>query len=116
MWACAHGQKNVVQLLLDHSEIIDLNAKDNHGLTTLMIACLNGDKDIVQLLLEHSERIELNARAINGWTALMLACDSGHKDIVKLLLEYSDIDISGYHDLHHEMIDFIELYQREHYL
>ena len=111
MEACLRGRKDVVQLLLDHSEIIDLNAKDNHGLTTLMIACFNGDKEIVQLLLEHSERIELNARAINGWTALMIARDSGHKDIVKLILEYSDIDISGYDDLPQEMIDFIELYK-----
>ena len=43
----------------------------------------------------------------------MMAGRYGHKDVVKLLLEYSDIDISGYDGLH-QMIDFIELYQREH--
>ena len=29
MWACRNGHKDVVQLLMDHSERIELNARDN---------------------------------------------------------------------------------------
>ena len=40
MLACKNGHKDVVQLLLDHSERIDLNAKDDYGgITAFMLAC-----------------------------------------------------------------------------
>ena len=57
MWACKEGHKDVVKLLLDHSERIDLNARDNRGWTAFMQACYNGHKDVVQLLLEHSKDV-----------------------------------------------------------
>ena len=90
MWACSRGYKDVVQLLLDHSERFDLNARDNEGWTAFMIACKHGHKDVVQLLLDHYGRIELNVRDGDGFTAYMLACIQGHKDIVQLLLDHSD--------------------------
>ena len=89
MMATYHGNKDVVQLLLDHSERIQLNAKDQFGFTALMWACKEGHKDVVKLLLDHSERIDLNARDNRGWTAFMQACYNGHKDVVQLLLEHS---------------------------
>ena len=81
------GHKYVVQLLLDHSERIELNARDNFGWTGFMEACYNGHKDVVQLLLDHFERIELNARDNYGRTALMNARRIGHKDIVLKLIK-----------------------------
>ena len=111
MWACCNGHKDVVQLLLGHSERIDLNARSNNGATAFMRACCNGHTDVVKLLLDHSGRIDLNARSNNGNTAFIMAYKNGHKDIIKLLLEHSDIDITGYKSLTQEMIDFIELYQ-----
>ena len=80
--ACYVGHKDVVQLLLEHSERIELNARANDGWTAFMLACYFGHKDVVQLLLEHFEIIELNAVANDGWTAFMLACQDGHKDVV----------------------------------
>ena len=71
MFACSNGHTDVVQLLLDKSEInIDLNARDNDGRTAL-------------------RKIDLNAR--NRWreTAFIYACIHGHKDIVKLLVQHS---------------------------
>ena len=85
MWACYNGHKDVVKLLLDHSEGIDLNARDRWGKTAFMIACQRGRKDVVKLLLDHSERIEFNAKSTCGRTALMWARENGHKHIVKLV-------------------------------
>ena len=61
MWACNYGHKNVVQLLLDHSERIDLNARNFcnwspkplssfFGKTALTIAHQRGHQDIVQMV------------------------------------------------------------------
>ena len=97
MWACFIGWKDVVQLLLNHSErIIELNPKDDLGVTAFMLACENGHKDVVQLLLARSERsIALNTRDYHGLTAFMRACKKGNTDVVKLLLKYSEaIDIT----------------------
>ena len=49
MVACHKGRKDVVKLLLDHSDI-DLNAEDNTGRTALMIASQRGYQDMVQIL------------------------------------------------------------------
>ena len=90
MWACYNGHKDVVQLLLDHSEKIELNARSNNGNTAFTCACLNGHKDVVKLLLDNFERIDLNAINNSGRTALMAACQSGQKDVVKLILDHSE--------------------------
>ena len=50
MSACYNGHKDVVQLLLDHSEIIELKARSINGKTALMIAQQRGHQDIVQLI------------------------------------------------------------------
>ena len=86
---CNKGHKDVVQLLLEHSDPrIDLNVRAKSGRTALMIASQSGHQDIVQLLLDHSERIDLNARDSCGQTALMLACFTEHKDVVQLRPEH----------------------------
>ena len=50
MGACMEGHKDVVQLLLEHPEGIELNAKNDDGETALMIAYQSGHQDIVQLI------------------------------------------------------------------
>ena len=55
MLACQKGHKDVVKLLLDHSDKIELNARDGNGVTAIMFACKRGHKDVVQLLKEHSD-------------------------------------------------------------
>ena len=59
MIACSKGHKDVVQLLMDHSERIDLNAR-NTGWTAFTMACLFKRKDVVKLLLEYPEDIDIN--------------------------------------------------------
>ena len=56
MLACSTGDKDVVQLLLNHSNSrIEVNATNNDDWTAFRIACLYGHKNIVQLLLEYSD-------------------------------------------------------------
>merc|ERR1711860_410409 len=92
MWACHEGHKDVVQLLLDHSDSnIELNAKDGDGTTALMWACHEGHKDVVQLLLDHSDsNIELNAK-----DELFKACKNGGTKVVQLLLKCWNSEKSG---------------------
>ena len=60
--ACIAGHKDIVELLLNHSDKIDLNAKDNDEWTPWMFACQFGHKDVVQLLLDHSDKIDTSNR------------------------------------------------------
>ena len=61
MMACKNGHKDVVELLLNHSNPrIDVNAKANNDTTAFIMACKKGHKDIVKLLLERSD-IDISA-------------------------------------------------------
>ena len=118
LWSRKLGKnKDVVQMLLDNSyKNIDLNARNQRGLTALMFACSSGHKDVVQMLLDNSEmNIDFNARSDWGLTAFIYACKMGRKDVVKLLVQHSKtkgIDIStGQEDLYDEMRLFISSLQ-----
>ena len=96
--ACQTGRKDVVQLLLSHSDPkIELNVRDNDGWTAFMWACANRHKDVAKLLLDHSNpNIDLNVRSFTGETAILHACKNGHKNIVQLLLNHSErIDLNA---------------------
>ena len=54
MFACGNGHKDIVIMLLAHSDRIDLNATDNSGKTALMIACQYGHQNIINLL-DHTD-------------------------------------------------------------
>ena len=76
MWACIMGHKDVVELLLDHSERIDLNARNTFGSTAIMCACWNGHKNIVKLLLNMNnsdQNVDLKAGINKVETDLMFA-------------------------------------------
>ena len=56
MYACYWGHKDVVKLLLDHSdEKIDFDAQDVNGWTAFMQACQGGHTIVVQLILEYAK-------------------------------------------------------------
>ena len=93
MIACQFGHKDVVKLLLGHSDRIELNARDRHGYTPFMWACQNRRKDVVKLLLDHSKKIDLNAKDNYGWSAFSVACNFNDKEIMKLLIDHSDRNI-----------------------
>ena len=48
MFACRKGHKDVVRLLLDHSDkYIDLNANDKDGMNAFEVARNNGHTDLI---------------------------------------------------------------------
>src|SRR5262245_34889057 len=58
----------VKQLLADG---VSANARNDEGVTALMLAAASGDKGITTLLLTHG--VEVNAKADKGWTAVINA-------------------------------------------
>ena len=63
----------------------DVDAKDNHGWTSLMHGASSGRIDVAKILLLNGAKLEL--RDNGGTTALALAASKGHDEIVTLLLE-----------------------------
>ncbi len=64
----------------------DVNAGNENGFPSLMLAAENGHCDIAKLLLQH--KAEPDQPVVNGITPLMLAGQNGHYDAVALLLEH----------------------------
>eukprot|EP00158_Paraphelidium_tribonemae_P003204 Partr_v1_DN25952_c0_g1_i2_m68288 putative integrin-linked kinase len=63
----------------------DLDIRNDHDFTALMIASKKGRLDVVMKLLEKSVNVDL--QNIAGDTALHIACQEGHSDIVSALIE-----------------------------
>jgi hypothetical protein len=70
---------------------LDVNAKDEYGVTALIDASFEGQKEVVELLI--IEGADLNARDNKGDTALMGAAIRGHSEILELLIgNGADVD------------------------
>ena len=63
----------------------DIDAKDQHGQTGLMVAAHDGRVDLVRLLLGHGAELDHTAKF--HLSALMLAVINGHTEIVGALVE-----------------------------
>lgn len=89
----AVGKKNNtenVKLLLDQK--IDVDVKDNYGVTPLMIAAENGNNEIIKILLKYGA--DVNKVDNDGWSALLWACYKGQNGTAKFLLNNgSDVNI-----------------------
>jgi ankyrin repeat protein len=72
----------------------NINARDQHGQTALMIAAQDGKSEVVTFLVEHGAL--LNHTAKYGLSALMLAVIRGHVGVVKILANAgADMTIRG---------------------
>ncbi|XP_059158484.1 ankyrin repeat domain-containing protein 29-like [Physella acuta] len=83
MSASYHGQKDIVQKLLDIG--CNINLKNDSLWTALMFAAYSGHDDIVKMLLEkHADIDTVNSL---GSTALHLATCMGHTNVFRVLLK-----------------------------
>ncbi|MGA9666829.1 MAG: ankyrin repeat domain-containing protein [Gallionella sp.] len=77
------GDQKAVLLFLESG--VDINARDEHGWTPLMISTFNG-REQVALLLIHSGA-DVNAKDTAGYGPLHWAAFNGYSEVVKLLVE-----------------------------
>jgi ankyrin repeat protein len=61
----------------------DVNARDRHGQTALMLAAHRGHREVVEVLV--AAGADLNVAAKFNLTALMLAIVAGHPDVARVL-------------------------------
>ena len=90
--AIKRGDVQRVRDLLDRGT--DVDARDGHGQTALMLAAHAGHREVVEVLIGH--RANLNTTAKYGLSALMLAIVAGHADVVRLLADAgTDLRLRG---------------------
>src|SRR5262245_25867536 len=83
-WKDAVRQGSVEELRRLLTDGADIDARDDHGQTALMLAAADGDAPVVEWLVGLGA--DLNRTAKYGLSALMLAVVNGHVDVVRLLV------------------------------
>jgi hypothetical protein len=90
--AVKRGSTDELQHLLQNGA--DIDARDEHGQTGLMLAAAEGDGALVDWLIERGAA--LNHTAKHGLSALMLALVRGRVDVVRRLAESgADLSLRG---------------------
>ena len=90
--AIKRGDVQNILELLDRGT--DVNARDRHGQTALMLAAHAGHRQVVEALIAH--KANLNITAKYGLSALMLALVAGHERVALLLAEAgTDLSFRG---------------------
>ena len=90
--AVASGDAESARALL--AKGTDVNARDRHGQTALMLAAHAGHRELVEVLIAH--RANLNVTAKFGLSALMLAIVADHAGIAGLLAHAgADLSLRG---------------------
>ena len=85
-WAVNQGQREMVELLLDHGARV--NFKDRSMLTALHIAVTGQHRDVASVLLEHGARLEAKAEHGDTDTPLMRAILANSREMTQELLEH----------------------------
>ncbi len=81
--AAQNGHLDVVKALLVKG--VNVNMKNEKGVTALMFATQNGHTEIVKELIANDA--DVNMKSGHGWTALMFAAQNGHTETVRVLLD-----------------------------
>ena len=84
LWRVAEcGDADALPSILSRG--VDINARNEHGMTALMRAAHNGHEQMVRALLEHGA--DPNITRNDKFTALALAAFFGHTETVRILIE-----------------------------
>ena len=78
-----HGSLKSFELIAKQPKV-NLNVRNSHGESALMLLCLKGDFDLAKMLIKREA--DLNHP---GWTPLHYAATGGHTAIIQLLLDES---------------------------
>ena len=90
--AVNRGDVQDVRNLLDQGA--DIDARNRHGQTALMLAAHAGHREVVAVLVAH--RANLNTTGKYGLSALMLALVAGHVEVARLLADAgTDLSLRG---------------------
>jgi ankyrin repeat protein len=92
------GERLLKEVDDDHLELVgywlekgvDVNYRDAHGMSALVLACIGDRESTVRFLLSR-DGIEVNSQMSDGGlSALMAACNNGHEKIVEMLLNHPE--------------------------
>jgi len=90
--AAENGDTERLGILIDAG--CDVNSKDKHGQTALMLAATHGHSSAVRLLIQHGA--DLDTWAKYRLTPLMVAVIRGHSEVARLLIEAgADLSMRG---------------------
>ncbi|XP_025285091.1 ankyrin repeat domain-containing protein 29 isoform X7 [Canis lupus baileyi] len=84
-WAARRGNLALLRLLLNSGRV-DVDCRDSHGTTLLMVASYAGHIDCVRELV--LQGADINLQRESGPTALFFAAQQGHNDVVRFLFEF----------------------------
>ncbi len=88
-------QKHYDKHAINESSLnINVNLKDQHENTLLMLSCRHGNIKVVKRLLWLTPPADYNVTKRNGINALMIASRHGHINCVRELLKMPDININ----------------------
>lgn len=90
-WSAERGLVNVIEVLLDKTAV-QVDAKDDSGMTALHAAVVNGQMSVVSLLV--SKGANVNEAADGNKTALHIAAEKGDTAMVQMLMD-SGADINA---------------------
>lgn len=100
IYACYHGRKEIVQLLLKEKDRIDVNKRDEIGGTPLTLAARKNHQHIIEMLINFNQDgkyvVDLDHLDWEGNCALINAANRGNLKIVKALLNspnYVDVNM-----------------------
>ena len=78
-----HGSLKSLELIAKQPKV-NLNVRNSHGESALMLLCLKGELELAKMLIKRDADINHP-----GWTPLHYAATGGHTAIIQLLLEES---------------------------
>ncbi|KFO27134.1 Ankyrin repeat domain-containing protein 29 [Fukomys damarensis] len=84
-WAARRGNLALLKLLLNSGRV-DVDCRDSHGTTLLMVASYAGHMDCVRELVLQGADINLQREV--GTTALFFAAQQGHNEVVRFLFGF----------------------------